>query len=308
MTVFMALDQGTSSSRAILFSQEGKILGVAQNEFPSQFPAEGWVEQDPEAIWQTILDAGRQVLADTGTAAADITAIGITNQRETTLLWERDGGACVYPAIVWQDRRTADVCAAMPDSAHQLVQRQTGLLIDPYFSATKLAWMLNTQPALRARALNGELCAGTVDSFLIHRLTGGQRHVTDATNASRTMLFDIHTQRWSDELLELFAIPRVLLPEVLDCAADFGSTDPAWFGAAIPIAGVVGDQQAALVGQACLEPGMSKCTYGTGLFAMTNTGDRPVISEIACSAPWPTASMVPRPMRWKAACSLPAWR
>lgn len=273
MTIFMALDQGTSSSRSILFDKEGRELARAQHEFDSQLPQDGWVEQDPEVIWQTTLAAGRDAIAAAGIAPADITSIGITNQRETTLVWERSGYACVYPAIVWQDRRSADRCAELRDAgAAARITALTGLLVDPYFSATKLEWILQ-QPGNQARAAAGELCFGTVDSYLIWRLTQGGRHVTDATNASRTMLFDIDQQCWSPELLAQFNVPTAMLPQVLDSADDFGVADAQWFGAPIPINGVAGDQQAALVGQACVQPGMTKCTYGTGCFAMTHTGE-----------------------------------
>lgn len=279
MTIFMALDQGTSSSRAILFDNLGRELARAQHEFDSQLPQDGWVEQDPETIWQTTLAAGRDAIAAGGIAPADITAIGITNQRETSLVWERAGTRCVYPAIVWQDRRGADRCAELAAAgAAPRITELTGLLVDPYFSATKLEWILQ-QPGIAARAAAGELCFGTVDSYLIWRLTQGQRHVTDATNACRTMLFDIDQQCWSPELLDQFDVPAAMLPEVLDSAANFGVADPQWFGAPIPIHGVAGDQQAALVGQACVQPGMTKCTYGTGCFAMSHTGETRVNSS-----------------------------
>ena len=261
----LALDQGTSSSRAIVFDTHGRAVAVAQQEFDTSYPADGWVEQDPEVLWATTLESARRAVAGAGVAAADIAALGITNQRETVLLWDRQTGVCVHPAIVWQDRRTHERCEALKaEGCEALIRAQTGLLIDPYFSASKLAWILDSDTHLRRRAERGELCFGTVDSFLIFRLTGGARHVTDATNASRTQLFDIHRQAWSDELLRLFDVPRAVLPEVLDSAADFGATDAALFGAALPIRGVAGDQQAALVGQACLGPGMTKSTAGRG--------------------------------------------
>jgi glycerol kinase len=244
------------------------------------FPADGWVEQDPEVLWRTSLLAGREALGRAGLAGSDIAAIGITNQRETTLLWERQSGTCLYPAIVWQDRRTRDRCREMLASGMQdEVARITGLVVDPYFSATKLAWLLDEVAGARRRAAAGELCFGTVDSYLIWRLTKGAAHVTDATNASRTMLFDIGSQEWSDGLLERLDVPAPVLPTVLDSAAEFGVADPEWFGAPIPILGVAGDQQAALIGQACFERGMVKSTYGTGCFLMTNTGAAPVRSE-----------------------------
>jgi glycerol kinase len=280
MKRIMAIDQGTSSSRAIVFDLEEHILGVGQEPFDMIFPAGGWVEQDPEVLWLTTLAAGRAALAAAGVSAADVAAIGITNQRETTLVWDRNTGECVHPAIVWQDRRTADRCEAMrADGMEALVVRETGLVVDPYFSATKLAWLLDEIPGVRDRALRGELCFGTVDSFLIWRLTGGKVHATDATNASRTQLFDIGRQSWSTELLGYFDIPELLLPEVRDSAAEYGVAEARWFGAAIPVLGVAGDQHAALVGQGCFDAGMSKSTYGTGCFAVTNTGTRQLTSE-----------------------------
>ncbi len=278
----LAIDQGTSSSRAIVFDADGRVLGVGQQPFDMIFPADGWVEQDPELLWDTTMRAIRQALADAGTEASALTAIGITHQRETTLVWERATGRCVHNAIVWQDRRTASRCQAMrSDGVADLVGSQTGLVIDPYFSATKLAWLLDEVPGLRARARRGELCFGTVDSFLIWRLTGGRVHATDATNASRTLLFDIGRQDWSPELLAYFDIPRALLPEVRDSAGDFGVAEARWLGADVPIRGVAGDQQAALIGQACIHPGMSKSTYGTGCFVMTHTGARQLKSTQA---------------------------
>ncbi len=275
----LALDQGTSSSRAILFDTQGRAVAVAQQEFDASYPADGWVEQDPEVLWSTTLDSARQAVAQAGVGIGEIAALGITNQRETVLLWDRQTGECVHPAIVWQDRRTQEQCEALRTAGCEaLIQAQTGLLIDPYFSASKLAWILDSDADLRRRAERGELCFGTVDSFLIFRLTGGARHVTDATNASRTQLFDIHRQVWSDDLLRMFNVPRAVLPEVLDSAADFGETESALFGAALPIRGVAGDQQAALVGQACLREGMTKSTYGTGCFVMANAGTQAPVS------------------------------
>jgi glycerol kinase len=267
MSRIMAIDQGTSSSRAIVFDLEGRVLGVGQQDFDSSYPADGWVEQDPEVLWRTTLTAGRAALAAAGLEAADVRAIGITNQRETTLLWDRRTGECLHPAIVWQDRRTADRCEAIrADGLEALVARETGLVVDPYFSGTKLAWLLDRLPGARARAEAGELCFGTVDSYLIWRLTGGRVHATDATNASRTMLFDIGRSRWSPQLLEYLRIPAALLPEVRDSAGNFGVAEASWFGAEIPVLGVAGDQQAALIGQGCIAPGMTKSTYGTGCF------------------------------------------
>lgn len=276
----LAIDQGTTSSRAIVFSKQGKAVASAQEEFKQYFPEDGWVEHDPQALWQTTLDVCRKALSQGGVDAADIVAIGITNQRETTLVWDAENGQAIYPAIVWQDRRTADYCAELKEAGHEpMVAAASGLLIDPYFSATKLRWILQHVPGARERAERGELRFGTVDSFLLWHLTGGKSHKTDATNASRTMLFNIHTQQWDEDLLALFDIPRNMLPEVLDCAADFGSTEAGLFGAAIPVYGVAGDQQAALFGQACFKPGMIKSTYGTGCFMIQNTGDTAVSSQ-----------------------------
>jgi glycerol kinase len=280
MRVVLALDQGTTSSRAILFDARGGVVAFDQREFPQQFPRPGWVEHDPRAIWQSQLDVARGALRNASLSAADVVAIGITNQRETTILWDRATGEPVHNAIVWQDRRTAPMCEALrARGLGELVTAQTGLLLDPYFSATKIAWLLDSVEGLRARAEVGRIAFGTVDSWLIWNLTGGTRHVTDMTNASRTMLFDIHRLQWSDELLALFGIPRALLPEVLPCTAEFGTTDVAHFGGAVRITGVAGDQQAALVGQAGFEPGLAKNTYGTGSFVVLNTGERVVRSE-----------------------------
>jgi len=279
MSHIMAIDQGTSSSRVIIFDLQGREISVAQYEFDMSFPADGWVEQDPEVIWQTTLRAGRDALRKAGLEGVDIAAIGITNQRETTLVWDRQTGQCLHNAIVWQDRRTSQRCENMrADGMQPFVTRTTGLVIDPYFSGSKLSWLLNEVPEVARRAVSGELCFGTVDSYLIWRLSKGQKHVTDASNASRTMLFDIGSQSWNTELCEYFAVPQHVLPEVLDSAAEFGIADPEWFGAAIPILGVAGDQQAALIGQACVQSGMAKSTYGTGCFAMLNTGDEQLVS------------------------------
>lgn len=273
MTYLLALDQGTSSSRAFVVDEAGRVHGRGQEAFDMSFPASGWVEQDPEVLWGTLLSAARSALADSGLSGQDIAAIGITNQRETTLLWERATGRPVHNAIVWQDRRTADRCAQLrAQGVEPLVRELTGLMLDPYFSATKLAWLLDQDPALRLRAQRGELCFGTVDTFLIYRLTGGRSFVTDPTNASRTLLFDIHKGAWSEHLLQLFDIPPEILPTVVESAGLFGVTDGQWFGSTIPVTGVAGDQQAALIGQGCVQPGMSKSTYGTGCFVMTNTG------------------------------------
>ncbi len=273
MTFLLALDQGTSSSRAFVVDEAGQVQGRGQEPFDMSFPASGWVEQDPEVLWRTALSATRSALAAAGLTGGDIAAIGITNQRETTLLWERATGRPVHNAIVWQDRRTAERCTQLrAQGVEPWVRELTGLLLDPYFSATKLAWLLDQDPSLRLRARRGELCFGTVDSFLIYRLTCGRSFVTDPTNASRTLLFDIHRGVWSERLLELFDIPRELLPTVVDSAGQFGVIDSQWFGSSIPVTGVAGDQQAALIGQGCIHPGMSKSTYGTGCFVMTNAG------------------------------------
>ncbi|WP_339079551.1 glycerol kinase GlpK [Pseudomonas sp. TMP9] len=276
----LAIDQGTTSSRAIIFSDQGLPVARAQEEFKQYFPQDGWVEHDPEELWQSTLHVCREALKQSGLAAHEVAAIGITNQRETTLVWDAQTGKPIHPAIVWQDRRTADYCAELKDAGHEAtVAAKTGLLIDPYFSATKLRWILHNVAGARERAERGELRFGTVDCFLLWRLTDGQSHKTDASNASRTLLFNIHSQQWDEDLLELFDIPPSMLPEVLDCAADFGTTEAALLGAAIPVLGMAGDQQAALIGQACFEPGMVKSTYGTGCFMIQNTGDTPVASQ-----------------------------
>ena len=280
MNVILALDQGTTSSRAVVFGGRGEVLGFDQRELTQHFPQPGWVEHDAAEIWAAQLDVARAALRNAGVSAADVAAIGITNQRETTILWSRATGQPVHNAIVWQDRRTAATCESVrARGVEEIVRAQTGLLLDPYFSATKIAWLLDNVDGLRARAEAGEIAFGTVDSWLIWNLTGGARHVTDVTNASRTMLFDIHRLQWSDELLAAFSIPRELLPEVLPCTAEFGMTAVEHFGGAIRIAGVAGDQQAALVGQAGFAIGIAKNTYGTGSFVVLNTGDRVVRSE-----------------------------
>ncbi len=273
MTAVLAIDQGTTSSRAIVFDPQGRPLASAGRPLVCRYPHPGWVEQDAEEIWDGVVESARQALSEAGMAATDLTAVGVTNQRETTLLWDRATGKALAPAIVWQDRRTADACEALrAQGAEDRVGALTGLLLDPYFSATKLAWLLDHVEGARAAAEDGRLAFGTVDSFLLWRLTGGERHATDVTNASRTMLLDIHDQTWSDELLAMFGVPRAVLPEVLDCAADFGTVTADILGAEVPIRGVAGDQQAAAFGQACFEPGMLKCTYGTGAFALLHTG------------------------------------
>ncbi|QSP96276.1 glycerol kinase GlpK [Marinobacter salinisoli] len=276
----LAIDQGTTSSRAIVFDDKGTIIGVDQQEFRQFFPKDGWVEHDATEIWESTLSVCRGALVKASIQASDLSGIGITNQRETTVVWDRKTGEPIYRAIVWQDRRTASLCTKLKtDGYEDLVVEKTGLLIDPYFSATKTAWILDNVDGARQRAEAGELAFGTVDSWLLWNLTGGQSHFTDATNASRTALFNIHVQDWDKELLELFRVPEALLPEVLDSAADFGTTETDWLGAPVPIAGIAGDQQAALVGQACFQPGMAKSTYGTGCFLILNTGDQALRSE-----------------------------
>jgi glycerol kinase len=269
----LAIDQGTTSSRAIAFSLRGEILALEQETFEQIYPASGWVEHDPEMIWATVLSCVRAVLTRLRERGIVICAVGLTNQRETAVVWNRRTGAPLCNAIVWQDRRTAEHCRRLEQAGHAaLLEERTGLRLDPYFSATKLAWMLEHVPAVRAAAARGELAFGTVDSFLIARLTGGHLHVTDATNASRTALYDIRHNCWDQELCRIFGVPPECLPEVRDCAGDFGRTDPNLFGDALPIRGVAGDQQAALIGQAGIAPGEVKCTYGTGAFAVLNTG------------------------------------
>ncbi|KZM45759.1 glycerol kinase [Marinomonas sp. SBI22] len=276
----LAIDQGTTSSRAIVFDAKGKRIGQAQQEFNQIFPHDGWVEHDPEEIWQSSLNVCRTVLKDTGLTAQDIAAIGITNQRETTVLWDKNTGKPVYNAIVWQDRRTSQYCQTLTDQGWQdKVQAKTGLLIDPYFSATKIKWILDNVEGVKARAEAGDIVFGTIDSFLLWHLTSGESHKTDATNAARTMAFNIHSQEWDDELIEVMGIGDVNFPEVMDCSADFGITSSDLFGAPIPITGMAGDQQAALIGQACFEKGMVKSTYGTGCFMILNTGDEALKSE-----------------------------
>jgi glycerol kinase len=276
----LAIDQGTTSSRAIVFDAHLNVVGVGQQEFPQHFPRSGWVEHDPDDIWRTVLESCRFALSRAGVAPRDLDGIGITNQRETTLVWERASGRPVHRAIVWQDRRTADACDRLKAAGHEpLISRRTGLLIDPYFSGTKIAAILDATPGARAQAERGALAFGTVDSFLIWRLTGGRTHITDATNASRSMLFDIHKGAWDEELLALFGVPKAILPRVTDSSGELGVTDAEVFGAAVPIRGIAGDQQAAMVGQACFEPGMMKSTYGTGCFALLNTGAEAVASR-----------------------------
>jgi glycerol kinase len=273
-THILAIDQGTTSTRAIAFDKDFTPAATAQIELQQHYPQPGWVEHDAEDIWAATLKVCRDVIGKIG-GAANVAAIGITNQRETTVVWDRKTGAPLHKAIVWQDRRTSDTCAALREAGHEeRVQHATGLLLDPYFSATKIAWILDSDPSLRARAEKGELAFGTIETFLIWRLTAGRAHLSDITNASRTLLFDINTRAWSDEMCALFKVPRALLPDVAACDAHFADTDAALFGRAIPIHGSAGDQQAALVGHGCLKPGMAKSTYGTGAFLVMNMGER----------------------------------
>ena len=286
----MALDQGTTSSRAILFDQEGAIHDVAQREFQQFYPKSGWVEHDANEIWETQLSVAQELLSKAGVKAADVVAIGITNQRETTLVWDRKTGEPIHNAIVWQDRRTADFCKQLSDAGHgDSITEKTGLVIDPYFSGTKLRWLLEHVPETRAKAERGELAYGTIDSWLIWNLTGGRIHITDVSNASRTMLMNLHEQQWDDELLELLEIPREVLPEIRPSSEIYGECESELFGASIPLAGSAGDQHAALFGQNCTSHGMAKNTYGTGCFALLNIGSEHVLSKhkllttIACS-------------------------
>ena len=276
----LSIDQGTTSSRAIIFNEKSEILSVAQQEFTQFFPEDGWVEHDPEEIWQSTLGVSRECIEKLGVQASEIAAIGITNQRETTIIWDKLTGQPIYNAIVWQDRRTAEFCTELEERGlGQVVTKKTGLLLDAYFSATKVRWLLDNVDGARARAERGELLFGTVDCFLLWRLTNGQSHKTDASNASRTMLFNIHSQEWDKELLTELSVPEAMLPEVEDCAADFGFASAEHLGAEIPIGGIAGDQQAALIGQCCFESGMTKSTYGTGCFVIMNTGEKPVESS-----------------------------
>ncbi len=270
----LAIDQGTSSSRAVVYDHDAHVVASEQREFPQIYPQPGWVEHDPEAIWTSVTDVTCGAMRRAGATAADIAAIGITNQRETTVIWDRETGEPVYNAIVWQDRRTADVCQSLKnEGAEPAVTAKTGLRLDPYFSATKIAWILDHVDGVRRRADAGQLAFGTIDSFLLWRLTGGRVHATDATNASRTLLFNIHSQEWDDDLLRLFNVPQSLLPEVRDCAADYGVAVDDCLGGDVPVCGIAGDQQAALIGQAGFETGMTKSTYGTGCFVVANTGE-----------------------------------
>jgi len=286
----LALDQGTTSSRAIVFDPSGRPVALAQETFEQHFPRPGWVEHDPMEIWHTQLATARSALAQADLAAADLAAVGITNQRETVVLWERASGKPVSRAIVWQDRRTAEATHRMKaEGLEARVRALTGLVLDPYFSASKLAWLLE-DPGLRRRAEAGELAFGTIDTWLLWNLSGGRVHATDVSNASRTLLFDIHRGAWSDELLDLFKVPRAVLPEVRPSVGDFGETQPQWLGGAVPIRGVLGDQQAALFGQACFKAGMAKNTYGTGAFLVMHTGQRPLAGEgVLTTVAWQVA-------------------
>jgi glycerol kinase len=276
----LALDQGTTSSRAIVFDHAGTIKGQAQQEFPQLFPSPGHVEHDPEAIWTTQLATARDAIAKAGITAADLAAVGVTNQRETTVLWERDSGRPIGNAIVWQSRITAPICDRLKADGHEATfRRKTGLVVDAYFSGTKIKYLLDSHDGLRARAARGEILFGTIDSFLVWRLTRGKCHLTDVSNASRTLLFNIHTLQWDDELLTILDVPRAMLPEVKSSSEVYGEVDPALLGSAVPVAGIAGDQQAALFGQACFEPGAAKNTYGTGCFMLLNTGETPVPSH-----------------------------
>jgi glycerol kinase len=280
MTHVLAIDQGTTSSRAILFDKAMRVTAVAQEEFAQHFPASGWVEHDPSDLWSSVAATTRAVIEKARIDARDIAAIGITNQRETTLVWDRRTGEPIHRAIVWQDRRTSEMCQRLKAEGHEkMIAERTGLLLDPYFSGTKLAWLLDHVEGARARAEAGELLFGTVDCFLIWKLTGGRVHATDATNAARTLIYNIRKGEWDSDILKILKIPETLLPKVRDCAADFGMTRSDLFGREIPICGVAGDQQAATIGQACFAPGMMKSTYGTGCFALLNTGAEPVASK-----------------------------
>jgi glycerol kinase len=276
----LAIDQGTSSSRTVIYDRDARVVASEQQEFPQIYPQPGWVEHDPEAIWDSVRNVTRGALQKADVAAADIAAIGITNQRETTVIWDRETGAPVCNAIVWQDRRTADYCQdKRNEGLESVVSRKTGLKLDPYFSGTKIAWILDNVDGVRRRAEAGKLAFGTIDTFLLWRLTGGAVHATDATNASRTLLFNIHTQEWDDDLLAMFGVPRALLPEVRDCAADYGVAVDDCLGGEVPVCGMAGDQHAALIGQAGFEHGMTKSTYGTGCFVVANTGTEALHSE-----------------------------
>lgn len=276
----LAIDQGTTSSRAMIFNSAMRLVGQAQQEFTQHFPGSGWVEHDPEEIWQTVVSACKQAIQEAGISAQDISGMGITNQRETVVAWNKKTGRPLYNALVWQDRRTAAFCQQLKERGlEEIIQSKTGLLLDPYFSASKITWLLNNVPVVKKCLNNDDLYVGTIDTFLIYRLTGKQVHATDVTNASRTQLFNIHSLDWDDELLNIFEVPKNILPKVKACDAHYGETDADILGASIPICGVAGDQQAALIGQACFEPGDIKSTYGTGCFALINTGEQVVVSK-----------------------------
>ena len=307
MQHILAIDQGTTSSRAIVFDAALGIASIAQQEFRQHYPASGWVEHDPAEIWASTVATCRSAIDKAGLSAKDIAAIGITNQRETVLVWDADSGKPLQNAIVWQDRRTADMCQRLRAEGHEpMITQATGLLLDPYFSGTKLSWLLDHVEGARERAERGEILFGTVNSWLIWNLTGGKVHVTDATNASRTLLYNIRKGAWDEDICKLLNIPRAMLPEVRDCAADFGMTEPSLFGRAIPILGVAGDQHAATLGQACFAPGMLKSTYGTGCFALLNTGDTLVESGARLLERSRTSSMAGRPTRSRGRYSWPA--
>ncbi|MDP3873637.1 MAG: glycerol kinase GlpK [Methyloversatilis sp.] len=280
MRHILALDQGTTSSRALVFDTDGGIVAMAQRELPQHYPQPGWVEHDARRIWTDTVDCVKEALMRAALAPTDIAAIGITNQRETVVLWDRATGEPLAPAIVWQDRRTADFCARLKADGHEdAVRAKTGLVLDPYFSASKIAWLLDHVPGARERARRGELACGTMDSWLVWQLTGGRAHLTDLSNASRTQLLDIHTGQWDDGLLELFSIPRSLLPRVVPSSGALAETGAALFGRALPITGIAGDQQAALYGQGCTAPGLAKNTYGTGCFMLMHTGEQAIVSR-----------------------------
>jgi len=276
----LAIDQGTTSSRGIVFDTDGTIISTAQREFQQIYPHSGWVEHDPEEIWETVVTTSKEALEAAEAEGYEVVSIGITNQRETTIVWDRETGQAVYNAIVWQDRRTAGWCAELKEAGQEGdITKRSGLLLDPYFSATEIAWILDNVEGTRERANAGKLAFGTIDTWILWRLTGGAVHATDATNACRTMLFNIHDQAWDSELLYQFKVPQSVLPEVRDSAADFGTSKPDILGKSLPVEGIAGDQHAAIVGQACFAPGMIKSTYGTGCFALLNTGNRPVASR-----------------------------
>lgn len=279
-TYILAIDQGTTSSRAVLYDKNFSVVTSDQQEFAQHFPASGMVEHEVSDIWHSVIDTCRNAISKAGIQPSEIAGIGITNQRETTVVWDRNTGEAIHRAIVWQDRRTSSYCAELKDAGHEpMVREKTGLLLDPYFSATKVRWILDHVDGAREKASNGDLLFGTVDSYLLWKLTDGRSHKTDATNASRTLMYNIHENMWDDDLLALFEIPKSMLPEVEDCATNFGETVKDLFGASIPVLGIAGDQQAAAIGQACFQPGMVKSTYGTGCFMMLNTGDQPIASQ-----------------------------